>query len=108
MARTFDAEPADAAWAEPMAQRLMVAFAEAHPEGTELQSASCRQTMCQVVVIHEDEAALDRFAAALAPQGLYSGDGIRGRRYELKTKAGLGAVYYLAREEHRLPGADSR
>lgn len=108
MARAFDSEATDKTWAEGMQHQLLLAFSQTHPEGTDLQSASCRQTMCQVIVVHDDEAALGRFAAALAPYGLYSGDGQRGRRYDLATRAGLGAVYYLARDDHSLPGTGPR
>ena len=108
MAKAFDSEDSDKSWADAAQHRLLVAFAEARPEGTELKSALCRQTMCQVIVQHQDEEALAHFVAALAPAGLYSGDGERGRRYDLPARKGLAAVYYLAREDHRLPVAAGR
>ena len=68
-----------------------------------LQAATCHHTMCRVEVHHADEAAALQFAVALAPQGLFSGDGSHGQQYEIRADRVVTTVYYLAREDQRLP-----
>lgn len=108
MARAHAGEAYDEAWAAAMEKRLTEAFHSAAPQGSALLSASCRHTMCKVEVLHADAQAALEFAEALAPHGLYSGDGERGQRYDFRSDKGSGTVYYLARDEHKLPTGAAR
>ena len=108
MARVHADEPYDEAWAAAMEKRLTEAFHDANPQGSALLSASCRHTMCKVEVLHADAQAALEFAEALAPYGLYSGDGEHGQQYDFRSDKGSGTVYYLARDAHRLPTGPAR
>ena len=102
-------ESVDASWASPMEASLRAAFDTASPEGSQLLETSCRSTMCRVDVMHADAAAQMRFAAALAPQGLFTNDGQRGFMQQTQDASGsLRSTYFIAREGHHLADARAR
>ncbi len=96
--RVFQGEVVDAAWAGPMQTRLRNSFDAASPAGSMLVDAACRSSLCRVEVTHVNEAAQERFVAALAPQGLFANDGVRGAVQHKAEGQGLRSVYFIARE----------
>ena len=105
LAKTFEGEGRDAAWAAPLEASLRAAFDKARPKGTELIGLDCRSSLCRVVVSHQDALAQLRFAAAMGPLGLFSNDGQRGAAvHSADAGAVIRSSYFIGRDGQTLPG----